>query len=62
MMTEMRNRSFIITALLSVVLVWGCSEDFIERVANKTDKNKKERKAQIGFYDIRDPNTRYIGG
>lgn len=38
------------------------SEDFIKRVANKTDKNKKERKAQIGFYEIRDPNTRYIGG
>src|SRR5690554_6175806 len=36
MMTEMKNRSFIITALLSVVFVWGCSEDFIERPPDDT--------------------------
>ncbi len=32
----MKNRSFIITALLSVVFVWGCSEDFIERPPDDT--------------------------
>lgn len=32
----MKNRSFIITALLSMVFVWGCSEDFIERPPDDT--------------------------
>lgn len=32
----MKNRSFIITTLLSMVFVWGCSEDFIERPPDDT--------------------------